>query len=57
VQAHILAHHGDLYTRSAAGWPRLDVRAGKIALASVLRAPFGCAPGLDLGGLESVPLA
>jgi hypothetical protein len=57
VQAHILAHHGDLYTRSAAGWPRLDVRAGKIALGSVLRAPFGCAPGLDLDGLEPVALA
>jgi hypothetical protein len=54
MQAHILAHHGDLYTRSAAGWPRLDVREGKIALGSVLRAPFGCAPGLDLGGLESM---
>jgi len=54
VQAHVLAHHGDLYTRSAAGCPRLDVRAGKIALGSVLRAPFGCAPGLDLSGLEPV---
>jgi hypothetical protein len=57
MQAHILAHHGDLYTRSAAGWPRLDVRGGKIALGSVLRAPFGCAPGLDLSGLEPVALA
>ena len=57
VQAHILAHHGDLYTRGAAGWPRLDVRAGKVSLGSVLRAPFGCAPGLDLRGLEPVALA
>jgi hypothetical protein len=56
MQAHIMAHHGDLYTRSAAGWPRLDVRAGKISLGSVLRAPFGCAPGLDLRGLEGVAL-
>jgi hypothetical protein len=54
IQQHVLAHHGDLYTRSAAGWPRLDVRDGKIALGSTLRAPFGCAPGLDLSGLESV---
>jgi len=56
LQQHVLAHHGDLYTRSAAGWPRLDVRAGRIDLGSVLRAPFGCAPGLDLGGLETVAL-
>lgn len=56
LQAHTLAHHGDLYTRSAAGWPRLDVRAGRLALGSVLRAPFGCAPGLDLSALETVEL-
>ena len=56
IQRHVLSHHGDLYTRSAAGWPRLDVRDGRIALGSVLRAPFGCAPGLDLSGLEVVPL-
>ncbi len=56
LQAHTLAHHGDLYTRSAAGWPRLDVRASRLALGSVLRAPFGCAPGLDLSALETVEL-
>jgi len=56
IQQHILTHHGDLYTRSAAGWPRLDVREGRIALGSVLRAPFGCAVGLDLGALECVGL-
>lgn len=55
MQAHVLAHHGDLYTRSAAGWPRLDVRAGRLQLCSVLRAPFGCVPGLDFAGLETVP--
>lgn len=57
IQQHMLTHHGDLYTRSAAGWPRLDVRDGKIALGTTLRAPFGCAPGLDLRGLETVSLA
>lgn len=57
IQQHVLAHHGDLYTRSAEGWPRLEVRAGQIALGSVLRAPFGCAPGLDLGSLETISLA
>lgn len=57
VQAHILAHHGDLYTRSPAGWPRLDVRAGKMQLGSVLRAPFGCAGDLDLSAFSTVALA
>ncbi|MDB6168848.1 MAG: hypothetical protein JWM88_1712 [Verrucomicrobia bacterium] len=55
IQEHVLAHHGDLYTRSPAGWPRLDVREGRIATGSALRAPFGYAPGLDLGGLEVIP--
>jgi hypothetical protein len=54
IQAHVLAHHADLYTRSTAGWPRLDVRQGSIRLGSVLRAPFGCAPGLPLEQLERV---
>lgn len=54
VQQHILAEHGDLYTRSAAGWPRLDVRAGKMQLGSVLRAPFGYAGELDLTAFASV---
>ena len=57
IQQHMLAHHGDLYTRSAAGWPRLDVRAGRITLGTALRAPFGCAPGMDLSGLDSVALS
>ncbi|MBS0632163.1 MAG: hypothetical protein JSS11_09635 [Verrucomicrobia bacterium] len=56
VQAHMLAHHGDLFTPSAAGWPRLDVRGGRLHLGSVLRAPFGCAAGLDLSGLATVPV-
>jgi hypothetical protein len=54
IQAHMLAHHGDLFTRSAEGWPRLDVRGGEIHLGSVLRAPFGCAPGLDLGTIPEI---
>ena len=51
-QAHMLTRHGDLFTRHAeGGWPRLDVRAGKIALGSVNAAPFGVACGLDLSVL------
>lgn len=56
IQQHMLAHHGDLYTRSTAGWPRLNVRDGQVALGSTLRAPFGCAPGLDLHGLARTEL-
>lgn len=54
VQAHVLAQHGDLYTRTAEGWPRVDVRDGSVAIGSVLRAPFGCAVGLPLEGLRVV---
>ena len=56
IQEFILAHHGDLYTRSPAGWPRLDVREGKIHLGTVLRAPLGCAVGLDLSALARTEL-
>lgn len=56
IQQHMLTHHGDLYTRSSAGWPRLDVREGKITLGTTLRAPFGCALGLPLDELATLPL-
>ena len=64
-QAHALAHHGDLFTRHAAGagasgpamnWPRLDVRRGKVALASVNAAPFGGAGELDFSAVTPVAL-
>jgi hypothetical protein len=57
IQAHVLAHHGDLYTRATAGWPRLDVRDGRVRLGSVLAAPFGHAGDLDLSALASERLA
>jgi len=57
IQAHVLAHHGDLYTRSAAGWPRLDVRDGRLRLGSVVAAPLGHAGDLDLSDLASEQLA
>jgi len=56
IQAHVLAHHGDLFTRAPDGWPRLDVREGKVLLNSALRAPFGCAPGLPLQDMARVAL-
>jgi hypothetical protein len=62
LQAHALAHHGDLFIEhsdDATGktWPRLDVRAGKLALGSVLRASFGVADDPDLTGMVSTEIA
>jgi hypothetical protein len=55
VQAAVLAHHGDLYRRHAHGFPTLDVRAGRIAVGSVVDAPFGVGFALDPARLT--PLA
>jgi len=56
LQAHALAHHGDLFVRHAGSWPRLDVRGGKLALGSVLRAPFGVAGEPDVSGMTAVAI-
>ncbi len=47
VQAAVLAHHGDLYRRHPRGFPTLDVRGGRIAIGSVVDAPFGTGFLLD----------
>jgi L-alanine-DL-glutamate epimerase-like enolase superfamily enzyme len=44
VQNAVLAAHGDLYGRGDAGWPRLAITRGEIALDTVNAAPFGAAP-------------
>jgi len=56
LQQLMLGQHPDLFTKSAAGWPRLDVRAGRLTLGSALAAPFGYAGELDLSeiGTESL---
>ena len=57
LQAHALAEHGDLFTRhEGTGWPRVNVRAGKVALGSVGRAPFGCAGEPELAGMARVEI-
>ena len=57
LQAHALAHHGDVFTRhEGAGWPRVAIRAGQVAVGSVVRAPFGCAGEPDLTGMVRVDL-
>jgi hypothetical protein len=52
----MLAHHGDLYTQGAAGWPRLDVRDGRLSIRSVVAAPFGYAGELELSELAAETL-
>lgn len=51
LQAHAQSHHSDLFTRSPEGWPRVDVREGRIRLGTVNRAPFGVAGEPDLSEL------
>lgn len=55
-QRHALERHPDLYVRSEAGWPRLDLRAGQLSLRTINAAPFGVPGELDLSGLAPVAL-
>ena len=48
VRRQMLDAHGDLYRRSRDGWPTLDVRDGRLALSSVLAAPLGVWPEIDV---------
>ena len=56
LQRHALEHHPDLFVRAPQGWPRLEVRGGRIPLASINAAPFGVAPDPDLSELNPEPL-
>ncbi len=66
LQAHALKYHGDLFVRTeatasgqgsaSASWPRVDVKGGRIALGSALRAPFGYAGDPDLSGMSTTRL-
>jgi hypothetical protein len=55
LQAHARDRHGDLFTPAPQGWPRVDVRQGRIALGTVNAAPFGVAGVPDLTRLEQQP--
>jgi hypothetical protein len=48
VQQQMLSAHGDLYRRSHAGWPTLDIRDGTLPIRSVVDAPFGVGPIVDV---------
>ena len=54
LQEQVLAHHGDLYERSHAGWPAVRITEGEIELSSLNRAPFGVGFLLEVGQLKSV---
>ena len=54
-QAHALAQHPDWYVRATDGWPRLDIRGGRLAIGSVNAAPFGVPGEIDLSEMERVP--
>jgi hypothetical protein len=54
LQQHALDHHPDLFVRDAAGWPRVQIRAGELDVASVNAAPFGVGGEPDCRGLTEV---
>ena len=41
VQQQILDHHSDLYHRSAAGWPTINIQQGTLNLTSINQGPLG----------------
>ena len=47
VNTATLSHHGDLYTRHSDGFATLALRDGRIAVSSVIGAPFGTAFRID----------
>jgi len=55
LQEQVMAHHGDLYERGRIEVPTVAIRDGKVAVGSLLEAPFGCGFVPELAGL--VPLA
>jgi hypothetical protein len=57
LQRHALERHPDLFVGTPAGWPRLDVRAGCLSLASVNAAPLGLPGDPDLSALAPEVLA
>lgn len=54
VREQALAHHGDLYHRHTRGFPAVNIRAGRIAVGSVVDAPFGI--GFELDAARFTPL-
>lgn len=53
LQQHALTQHPDLYVRTEAGWPRLNLRGGMLTLDSINAAPFGVPGEIDLSELPT----
>jgi hypothetical protein len=53
LQSALLEAHGDLYRRHEEGFPTLAIEDGRIALDSVVEAPFGRALELDVSAFDS----
>lgn len=51
IQAQMIVSHGDLYRRHHSGFATLRVHDGAMEVGSIVDAPFGYAPRLDLSGL------
>jgi hypothetical protein len=57
LQRHAIEQHPELFVRSTQGWPRLNIRGGRLAIASVNAAPFGVPGTVDLSELRAESLA
>ena len=57
LQEHAVYYHSDLYVRTPTGYPRFNLRDGKLAIGSVNAAPFGVPGEVDLSELKGERLA
>jgi hypothetical protein len=55
IQEQILEWHGDLYEKTARGWPSLRIVNGELSLDSVVNSPLGV--GFELDVTQFIPLA
>jgi hypothetical protein len=56
LQHYALAQFPDLFVRAKQGWPRLNIRDGRLDLSSVNAAPFGAPGEPDLSELSAESL-
>ena len=47
LQTTVLQNHGDVYRQHERGFPTLNIRAGQIAIDTVVNSPFGMAFDFD----------
>jgi L-alanine-DL-glutamate epimerase-like enolase superfamily enzyme len=52
VQADVLSAHKGFYRQHVAGFPTLDIRAGKLDVTTLHAAPFACGAKLDMAAYE-----